>query len=178
MKNAYIALALGAALLAQTAETALLRMVTTVPVPVDLALIVVIYAALSRGAATAIWTGTAAGLLQDVLSGGIVGPSGLAKCLVGAIIGLGGTRLDLTALWSRFAVYVAASLLHAVFFYGVYMLIDTGAPGASLVFLLGQAVVNGLVFVLGVGLVRAAPMVWRWQRTYRSPLAGRNWELE
>ena len=175
MKNAHIALALGAALLAQTA---LLRMVTAVPVPVDLALIVVVYTALARGATTAIWTGTAAGLLQDVLSGGIVGPSGLAKCLVGAIIGLGSTRLVVGALWSRFAVFVAASLLHAVCFFGVYLLIDTGAPGASLVFLVGQAVVNGLVFVSGVGLVNAAPAVYRRLRVYWSPLHGRNWELE
>ena len=175
MKNAHIALALGAALLAQTA---LLRMVTVVPVPVDLALIVVVYAALSRGATTAIWTGTAAGLLQDVLSGGIVGPSGLAKSLVGAIIGLGSTRLVVAALWSRFAVYVAASLLHAVCFFGVYMLIDTGAPAASVAFLVGQALVNGLVFVSGVGLVHAAPTAWRRLRAYWSPLAGRNWELE
>lgn len=175
MRNAHIALALGAALIAQTA---LLRMVTAVPVPVDLALIVVVYVALSRGAAAAIWTGTAAGLLQDVLSGGIVGPSGLAKSLVGAIIGLGGTRLVVAALWSRFAVYVAASLLHAVCFFGVYMLIDTGAPAASAAFLVGQAVVNGLVFVSGAGLVHAAPAAWRRLRVYRSPLAGRNWELE
>ena len=175
MKNSHIALALGAALLAQTA---LLRMVTAVPVPVDLALIVVVYTALARGATIAIWTGTAAGLLQDVLSGGIVGPSGLAKCLVGALIGLSSTRLIVSALWSRFAVYVAASLLHAVCFFGVYLLIDTGAPGASVVFLVGQAVVNGLVFVSGVGLVHAVPAAYRRLRVYWSPLEGRNWELE
>lgn len=175
MKNAHIALALAAALLAQTV---LLRIVTAVPVPVDLALIVVVYTALVRGAPTAIWTGTAAGLLQDVLSGGIVGPSGLAKCLVGALIGMSSTRLIVGALWSRFIVYVAASLLHAGCFFGVYMLIDTGAPGASVIFVAGQALVNGLVFVSGVGLVHAAPNAWRRLRVYWSPLAGRRWELE
>ena len=128
MKNAHIALALGAALLAQTA---LLRIVAGVPAPVDLALIVVVYTALARGPVAAIWTGSVAGLLQDVLSGGIIGPSGLAKCLVGALVAQGSTRLVVAALWSRFIVYVAASLLHAGCFFGVYMLIDTGAPGAS-----------------------------------------------
>ena len=175
MKNSHIALALGAALLAQTV---LLRMVSAVTVPVDLALIVVVYTALSRGASAAIWTGTAAGLLQDVLSGGIVGPSGLAKCLVGAIVGQSGTRLVVAALWSQFVVYVVAGLLHAACFFGVYLLIDTGAPGASAAFLLGQALVNGLVFVSGAALVHAAPAAYRRLRVYWAPLAGRNWELE
>jgi rod shape-determining protein MreD len=167
--------ALGAALLAQTV---LLRIISAVPVPVDLALIVVVYAALMRGAPAAIWTGTAAGLLQDVLSGGIVGPSGLAKCLVGALVGLGSTRLMVRALWSRFAVIVAASLVHAVCFFGVYQLIDTGAPGASVQFVVGQAVLNGLVFVAGVGLAHAAPAAYHRLRVFWSPLAGRRWELE
>ena len=175
MKNSHIALALGAALLAQTV---LLRMVSAVTVPVDLALVVVVYTALSRGAAAGIWTGTAAGLLQDVLSGGIVGPSGLAKCLVGAIVGQSGAWLIVTALWSRFVIYVVAGLLHAVCFLGVYLLIDTGAPGASVVFLVGQAVVNGLVFVSGAALVRAAPAAYRRLRVSWTPLAARKWELE
>lgn len=175
MKGSRIALALAAALLVQTV---LLRMITAVPLPVDLALIVVVYTALARGAPAAIWTGTAAGLLQDVLSGGIVGPSGLAKCLVGALIGLSSSWLVVSALWSRFTIYFAASLLHAVCFFGVYMLIDTGAPGASMLFVVGQALVNGLVFVSGVVLVRVAPAAWRWLRVYWSPIAARRWELE
>lgn len=175
MKNAHIVLALGAALLVQTA---LLRMVTAAPVPVDLALIVVVYTALARGPAAAIWTGTAAGLLQDVLSGGIVGPSGLAKCLVGAIVGMSSTWLVVAFLWSRFVVYVVASLLHAGCFFGVYLLIDAGTPGAGVPFLVGQAVVNGLVFVSGVGLVNAAPGAYRRLRAFWTPLAARRWELE
>ena len=128
MKNAHIAVALGAALLAQTA---LLRMITSGSLPVDLVLVVVVFTGLARGAVAGLWTGTAAGLLQDVLSGGIVGVSGLAKCLTGVLVGLSGTRFIVSAVVSRFFVYVAASLLHAVCYFGVYMLIDTGAPARS-----------------------------------------------
>ena len=175
MKNAHIALALGAALLAQTA---FLRILGADAVPMDLALIVVVYTALARGPAAAIWTGAAAGLLQDVLSGALVGPSGLAKCLVGALVGLTNSRLVVNAVWSHFIVLATASLLHAACFAGVYALIDTGAPGASVPFFVGQAAVNGLVFVCGAGLVRAAPAAYRRLRSFSTPLVRRRWEFE
>ena len=162
MKYTQVALGLGAALLVQTA---LLRMIASGQAPVDLVLVVVVYTALSRGPAAGVWTGTAAGLLQDVLSGGIVGVSGLAKCLTGAVVGLSGTRFFVGNSVSRFFTYMAASLLHAVCFFGVYMLIDTGAPAASGAFLLTQAVVNGMAGVIGVWLLRTAPAALRrlWQ---------------
>ena len=50
---------------------------------VDFPLVVVVFAALSGGPVVGLWTGVAAGLAQDLLSGGIVGVSGLAKSLVG-----------------------------------------------------------------------------------------------
>lgn len=175
MKNTHIALALGAGLLAQTA---LLRMISPGLVPVDLVLLVVVYTALSRGSVAALWTGTAAGLLQDVLSGGIVGVSGLAKCLVGALVGLSGTRLTVATVGSLFLAYVAASLLHAVCFFGVYMLIDTGAPAAGWAFLLTQATVNGLVGVGVTLLVRAAPGTSRRLRRLRTPFSDRRWVVE
>ena len=154
MKNWQIALAVGAALLVQTT---LLRMVASASVPVDLVLVVVVYAALSRGPAAGLWTGTAAGLLQDVLSGGIVGVSGLAKCLAGALVGLSGTRFIVASTASRFLAYAAASLLHAACFFGVYLLLDTGAPAASGAFLLAQVLPNAVAGVAVTWSVRVAP---------------------
>ena len=172
MKNAHIAVALGAALLAQTA---LLRMITSGSLPVDLVLVVVVFTGLARGAVAGLWTGTAAGLLQDVLSGGIVGVSGLAKCLTGVLVGLSGTRFIVSAVVSRFFVYVAASLLHAVCYFGVYMLIDTGAPAARGGGLLAQAVVNGLVGVVAVWFVGLAPGRFRRLRRAWTPFSDRRW---
>jgi rod shape-determining protein MreD len=174
VKNAHIAVALGAALLAQTA---LLRMITSGPPPVDLVLVVVVFTGLARGPVAALWTGTAAGLLQDVLSGGIVGVSGLAKCLTGVLAGLSGTRFIVSAVASRFLVYVAASLLHAVCYFGVYLLIDTGAPAARGGFLLTQAVVNGLVGVVAVWFVGLAPRAFRRRRQAGTPVSDRRWVL-
>ncbi len=175
MKNSHIVLALGAALLVQTA---FLRILASGPVPVDLVLVVVVFTGLSRGPVAGLWTGTAAGLLQDVLSGGIVGVSGLAKCLTGVLVGLSGTRFILAAAVSRFFAYVAASLLHAVCFFGVYMLIDTGAPAASGGFLLTQAVVNGVVGIVAVWLVRAAPGGFRRLRQLWTPFSDRRWVIQ
>ena len=81
-------------------------MIASGQAPVDLVLVVVVYTALSRGPAAGVWTGTAAGLLQDVLSGGIVGVSGLAKCLTGAVVGLSGTRFFVGNSVSRFFTYM------------------------------------------------------------------------
>ena len=175
MKNSHIVLALGAALLVQTA---LLRILASGPVPVDLVLVVVVFTGLSRGPVAGLWTGTAAGLLQDVLSGGIVGVSGLAKCLTGVLVGLSGTRFIMAAAVSRFFAYVVASLLHAACFFGVYMLIDTGAPAASGRFLLTQAVVNGVVGVVAVWLVRAARGGFRRLRQLWTPFSDRRWVIQ
>ena len=57
---------------------------------IDLPLVVVVLASLSGGPIVGLWAGTFAGFLQDVMSGGLVGVSGLAKSLVGVTIGGGG----------------------------------------------------------------------------------------
>lgn len=174
MTNPQLALSLAAALLAQTA---LLRMFLPGPAPVDLVLLVVVFAGVSRGPVAALWTGTVAGLLQDALSGGIFGVSGLAKCLTGALVGLSGTRLVMATVVSRFVAYTAATLLHAICFFGVYMLIDVGMPAVSWSFLLSQAAVNGLVGAAALLLARAAPTVFR-RPQLDTPLAARRWASE
>ena len=161
MTNRQAALALGAALLVQSV---LLSAVAAVPVPADVVLLVVIFAGLRRGPVFALWTGSAAGLLVDVLAGGIVGVGGMAKCLTGALVGICAERLELGGSLRRFVLCVVASLVHAVCFFGFHMLLDTGTPGFSLALVLGGALLNGALGSVGLDLARsAASMAPRWR---------------
>ena len=172
MKTTHILVALGMALLAQT---------TVVPAvagggaPVDLVLVVVVFAALPRGPVVGLWTGTFAGLLQDALSGGIVGVSGLAKTVVGVLAGVGGSLFVLGTIWHRLTILVAASFLHSFCYIGVYTLISTGSPVSTIRMVGVQAVVNGIVGVVALVVVRVSPGMLERFRQGRNPFGRRRW---
>ena len=172
MKTTSIMLALTAALVAQTA---LVRVLAGDQAPVDLVLVVVVFAALSRGPVVGLWTGTFAGLLQDVLSGGIIGVSGLAKSIAGVLVGITGSHFIIATVWHRLAVLVAATVLHTFCFLGVYVLVGTATPPATVTYVLTQAVTNGVVGIAAAALVRGGPGALRRVRQGRSPLGRRHW---
>ena len=171
MKTTHIMAVVTAALLAQTT----LLPVLGGGVPIDLVLIAVVFAALSRGSIVGLWTGTVAGLLQDVLSGGIIGVSGLTKTVIGVITGVVGSRFILSSYWHRLAVLVAASFMHAFSYLLVYALIGLDGPVAPVEMIGVQAVVNGVVGVLAQASVRAAPGVLERLRHGRRPKRHRHW---
>ena len=128
MKTPHILSWLALALLVQTT---LVPIVAGGGAPVDLALIVVVFAALNRGPVAGLWTGTLAGLLQDALSGGIIGVSGLTKTMIGVLVGVVGSHFLLGTVWHRLAVLVGASLVHGFCYLGIYTLI--GPDGSAFV---------------------------------------------
>ena len=169
-----IALALAAALLAQTA---IVRMVASEGLPTDLVLIVVIFAALSRGRLAGLWTGTAGGLLQDMLSGGIIGISGLAKCITGVLVGMAGSRFIIETIWQHLVVIVLASTFHTVSVLGVYALVGA-APAATATFVLSRAAAEGMLGISALTLARVVPVAVQrtrqrlsWRRAARPPWA-------
>ena len=117
---------------------------------VDPVLIVVIYAALAFGPVTGLLTGTFAGLLQDAMSSGIIGIGGLAKTVVGFVVGVVGTQFIVTHPLPRLVVFFLASALHALLFIGIYELLglrEFPEPLSLLaVRLLGNAVIGLIVF--------------------------------
>ena len=70
----------------------------------DLVLVGVAFAALQGGALAGMVAGTVGGLLQDVLSGGIVGVGGLAKTVVGCVVGVVGTQFVLARASARMLI--------------------------------------------------------------------------
>ena len=128
MKTTHILVWLALALLVQTT---LVPLVAGGGAPVDLVLVVVVFAALNRGPVAGLWTGTVAGLLQDALSGGIIGVSGLTKTIIGVVVGVVGSRFLLGTVWHRLAVLVGASFVHA-FCYPRDLHVDrAGRPGGA-----------------------------------------------
>ena len=82
-----IAAALLAIALALALQTTLASLVIRGTAALDLVLIVVVYLSLISGPVTGVLLGSAAGLVQDALSSGIIGIGGLAKTVVGFVAG-------------------------------------------------------------------------------------------
>ena len=168
MKAAWVALGLGLALVLQT------TFVSMIPgAPVDLVLVVVVLVAISGGPVRGLWTGTVGGLLQDALSGGVVGVGGLAKTLVGYVVGQFGSQFIITRFWHQFLVFFFGSLLHAGCFVWVYSLLSDEGVMTAYAGVLVQAATNAVV---GVGLalaVRYAPGAYERHRLRRRGLSRR-----
>ena len=152
-----VAASLLAVVVALALQTTLGSLVIRGTAALDLVLIVVVYLALITGPVTGLILGSAAGLVQDSLSSGIIGIGGLAKTVVGFVAGVLGTQFIVTAPLSRFVVFVLATVLHAGVFMGLYTLLGLRQfddPWAAVV---TQAVGNGFLGVVGAQLVELLP---------------------
>lgn len=135
---------------------------------VDLPLVVVVYAALSSGQVTGLLTGSVAGLVQDALSGGVVGIGGLSKTVVGFLTGFLGTQFIVAHSLSRFVVFFLATILNAVIFMGLYHLLGLRHFGEPYAVVAGQAVGNSVVGVLLFRLAELRPGAVEQRRMSRS----------
>jgi rod shape-determining protein MreD len=89
---------LAAIALALALQTTVARFLVGGSAAVDLVLVAVVYVALITGPVGGMLAGTAAGLVQDALSSGIVGIGGLAKSIVGFLAGAFGQQFIVTVL--------------------------------------------------------------------------------
>jgi len=147
-----------AIVLALALQTTVARFVIRGIVAVDLVLVVVVYVALTSGPVTGLLSGTFAGLVQDTLAGsGIIGIGGLAKTIVGFLTGIVGTQFIVVQPLPRFVVFFSATLLHALIFFGLYVLLDLRQFGTSYAAITGQAIGNAVTGVLAFQLVELLP---------------------
>src|SRR5262249_13566803 len=115
-------------------QTTLARFLSGGTVAGDLVLVAVVFVALASGPGPGRVAGTFAGLVQDALSSGIIGIGGLAKTIVGFLSGVIGTQFIVTNSIPRFVVFLGATVLHAVVFMGLYVVLDLrhfGTPYAA-----------------------------------------------
>lgn len=163
MRVAWVILATAAAVALQTTIDRWITRTT-----VDLVLVVVVYSALSSGRISGMLTGSFAGLVQDAMSGGVIGMAGLSKTVVGFLAGIVGTQFIVAHTFSRFVVFVLSTVLNAILFMGMYELLglrDFGTPYAAVA---GQALANALLGVLVFKVVELLPGAVERRRTQRS----------
>lgn len=135
---------------------------------VNFVLIAVVYLALALGAMTGLLAGVAGGLAQDAIAGSVLGIGGLAKTIVGFLVGVLGAQFIVSQPIPRFVMFVGATFLHEVCFQGLHSLVEGQTFQFGLRSVLAQAAVNGLVGVLAFSVVEGAPGVMQRRDARRS----------
>lgn len=172
MKIAGVLLALAVALVLQTTLAGMsLRGATLV----NLVLVAVVYLALAFGPVTGMLAGTAGGLIQDALAGGIVGVGGMSKTLVGFIVGVLGAQFIVSQTLPRFVMFVGATFLHELCYQAVQALIGARQFGLDYSTTLTEAVVNALVGILAFQVVEVGPGIMQRRRSRGSSLSRRRY---
>ena len=152
-----VAVAAAAIVIALALQTTLAGLMIRGTSAIDLVLIVVVYIALKSGPAAGLIGGTVAGLIQDALSNPILGIGGLAKTVVGFLAGILATQFILNGPLPRLVLLVMATLVHAAIFMGLYVLLDLRQFPDPLPSVIGQALGNGFVGVVGFQLIEWLP---------------------
>jgi rod shape-determining protein MreD len=159
--------------LALALQTTLARFLVRGVVGVDLVLVVVVYVALTTGSVTGLMTGAVAGLMQDVVTrvpSSIIGIGGLAKTIVGFLAGVVGTQFIVAQPLPRFVVFFVATIVHAVIFMGLYILLDVRQFGTPVAAVGGQALGNAVVGVVAFQVVELLPGAMERRRAQRTRL--------
>jgi rod shape-determining protein MreD len=123
----------------------------------DVVLVAVIYVALTTGPVGGMLAGTVAGLIQDALSSGVIGIGGLAKTLVGFLVGAFGQQFIVTAALPRFVMFVAATALHAAVFMGLYVALGLRVFSAPWTAIASQALGNAVVGLVSFAVIESLP---------------------
>ena len=125
---------------------------------VNLVLVAVVYVALAFGAVTGLLAGTAGGLAQDALAGGIVGIGGLSKTIVGFLVGVLGAQFIVSQPLPRFVMFVGATFAARAAVSGAVRAGRVaGRSRCTYSATLIQAVVNGGVGIAAFLLVEQGP---------------------
>jgi rod shape-determining protein MreD len=110
--------------------------------------------------------------VQDALAGGIVGIGGLAKTVVGFLVGVLGAQFIVSQPLPRFVMFVGATFAHEVIFRAVYALVESRPFTMQYSATLLQALVNAAVGILAFQLVEGAPGLLQ-RRDSRRAMFGR-----
>lgn len=163
MRTAGVILAITVALALQTT---LAHFVIRGTGALDLVLVVVVYVALVSGPVAGLLAGAVGGLAQDCLSAtgvaavsatgaitltrAIIGVGGLAKTIVGFAAGVLGTQFIVIGLVPRVLVFFAATMIHAMLFVGLSVVLDLRVGpvpyGDMMTQGIGNAIIGGVAF--------------------------------
>ena len=164
MKAAGVLLAL---IVALAVQTSLSGVTMTGASMVNLVLVTVVYTALVFGPVTGMMAGTAGGLAQDALAGGIVGIGSLSKTIVGFLAGLLGAQFIVAQPLPRFVMFVSASVLHEICYQGLTALVEVRPVRLAYGAVLAQAAINGIVGLSAFFVVERLPGMLQRRRARR-----------
>ncbi len=154
MKAAGVLVAIALALALQTT---LARFLVAGTAAVDLVLVVVVSVALTTGPGSGMLAGSAAGIIQDALSSGVIGIGGLAKSIVGFLAGVIGQQFIVTAALPRFVMFLGATALHSTVFMGLYVLLGLRTFSSPWTAVLSQALGNAVVGMIAFAIIESLP---------------------
>lgn len=143
--------------LALALQTTLARLVVGGTAAVDLVLVAVVSVALTTGPVSGLLAGSAAGIIQDALSSGVLGIGGLAKAIIGFAVGAISQQFILTSALPRFVMFVGATVAHAVLFMGLYVVLGLRMFPAPWKAVASQAVGNAIVGMIAFTIMEALP---------------------
>ena len=138
-------------------QTTLARFLVGGTAALDLVLVVVVYVALTTGPVSGMLAGSAAGIIQDALSSGVIGIGGLAKSIVGFVVGVIGQQFIVTAAFPRFVMFLAATAAHAAVFMGLYVLLGLRTFPSPWAAILSQAAGNAVVGMIAFTIIEGLP---------------------
>lgn len=172
MRTAGVLIALAVALVLQSTLAGMTMAGGTL---VNLVLVAVVYVALAFGPVTGLLAGTAGGLAQDALAGGVVGIGGLSKTLVGFLVGVLGAQFIVSQSLPRFVMFVGATFVHELCFQGLHALVETRGFAMDWSATLAQAAVNGTVGILAFQIVELGPGMMQRRRSRGTSLSRRRY---
>lgn len=170
MRGAGIFLAMAAAL---TLQSTLAGMTVGGGMTVNLVLVTVVYVALAFGPAMGLVTGAVGGLVQDALSGGIIGIGGFSKTLIGFLVGVLGAQFIVSQPLPRLIMFVGATIVHDLCFQVLAALAESHSMRVQVTPLLAQAALNGLIGIIAFQLVEAGPGLMQRRRMRGESLSRR-----
>lgn len=124
---------------------------------VDFVLVAVVYVALTSGPISGMLAGSAAGLIQDALSTGVVGIGGLAKSIVGFLVGAIGQQFIVTAALPRLVMFVTATAAHLGIFMGLYVALGQRTFPSPWTAIATQALGNAVVGIVAFAIIESLP---------------------
>jgi rod shape-determining protein MreD len=164
VRTAGVLIAIGLALALQTT---LARFVVGGTTAIDLVLVTVVYIALTSGPVSGMLAGSLAGLIQDQLSTGVLGIGGLAKSIVGFVVGAIGQQFIITAALPRFVTFIGATAAYQVLFMGLYVVLGLRSFPSPWKAIATQALGNALVGMVAFTIIEALPGVMERRRIGR-----------